>query len=383
MAAPDVIALTQALLRQDTINPPGRERECAHQVGGLLEAAGFEVRYLEFAEARTCVVARIGGRDDRPPLCLSGHLDTVPLGTVPWSRDPFGELVAGETDGDRLYGRGSSDMKAGVAAILVVAVELAPRLHGTAGLEIVLTAGEEQGCQGSAFLARTPGALGRAGAVLVAEPTANEPYVGHKGIFKFHALTCGVSAHASRPQLGDNAIHKAADAVGRLRHYCFGCPDHPVMGAPTLNIGTIRGGENINSVPDFCEVGVDIRTVPGLDHEALKDGLARALGPEVQMRMVNDMPPVWTGPEAAWVQRVFDIAEGVLGARPPVQTLTAYTDAGSLRRGYATAAGAPPTVILGPGEPELAHVVDEYCRISRTEQGVDIIRRIVCDWCGL
>lgn len=386
MAIPEVIALTQALLRHDTINPPGRERDCAYHVGAMLEAAGYAVRYHEFADRRTCVVARIGGREDRPPLCLSGHLDTVPLGTVPWQHDPFGALGQGETDGDRLYGRGSTDMKAGVAAIVVVAIELAPCLAGTAGLEIVLTAGEEQGCMGAAFLASLQGAdraLDRAGAILVAEPTANQPYVGHKGIFKFHALTHGVSAHASRPHLGDNAIHKAAEAVGRLRHYCFGCPEHPVMGSPTLNIGTIQGGENINSVPDRCEVGVDIRTVPGLDHEALKADLARTLGAEVQMRMVNDMPPVWTEPDAEWVQRVFDISAGVLGARPPVQTITAYTDAGSLRRGYASAAGAPPTVILGPGEPELAHMVDEYCRVSRTEQSVDIIRRIVCDWCGL
>jgi succinyl-diaminopimelate desuccinylase len=183
--------------------------------------------------------------------------------------------------------------------------------------------------------------------------------------------------------LGDNAIHKAAEAVGRLRHYCFGCPDHPVMGAPTLNIGTIKGGENLNSVPDLCELGVDIRTVPGLDHDALKADLARALGPEVEMRMVNDMPPVWTEPEAGWVQRVFDISQELLGARPPVQTLTAYTDAGSLRRGYAVDGKAPPTIILGPGEPELAHRVDEFCLVSRTEQSVAIIRRIVQDWCGL
>jgi succinyl-diaminopimelate desuccinylase len=374
-AAPHVIALTQALLRHDTINPPGRERDCAYHVGGLLEAAGYRVAYHEFDDQRTCVVARIGGADDQPPLCLTGHLDTVPLGTLPWAHDPF----AGETDGDKLYGRGSTDMKAGVAAIVVVAIELAPHLHRGPGLEIVLTAGEEQGCKGSAFLAASAGALGRAGAILVAEPTANKPYVGHKGIFKFHARTSGIAAHASRPHLGDNAIHKAADVVGRLRHYCFVCADHPVMGAPTLNIGTIRGGENINSVPDFCEVGVDIRTVPGLDHATLKAGMARALGPEVEMRMVNDMPPVWTEPEGAWVQRVFAISEEMLGERPAVETITAYTDAGSLTRAY----GGAPAIVLGPGEPELAHMVNEHCLVSRTEQSVAIIRRIVQDWCGV
>ena len=387
MPAPlDVIELTKRLLRFDTINPPGRERDCAHLLGGLLEQGGYAVRYWEFDDTRTCVVARIGGEAaadggaqpfaaGRKPLCLTGHIDTVPLGTVPWTRDPF----AGETDGDRLYGRGSTDMKAGVAAIVVVALELAPHLRRSPGLEIVLTAGEEQGCQGSAFLARQADALSRAGAILVAEPTANYPYVGHKGIFKFLGRTRGVAAHASRPHLGDNAIYKAADAVQRLRYHDFGCPAHPVMGLPTLNVGTIRGGQNLNSVPDFAEVGVDIRTVPGVDHACLCEDLRRALGPEVEMHMVNDMPPVWTEPQDAWVQRVFDVVASHHGERPTPQTITAYTDAGSLRRWY----GDPPTVILGPGEPELAHMVDEHCRISRTEESVAIIRRVVQDWCGV
>jgi succinyl-diaminopimelate desuccinylase len=87
---------------------------------------------------------------------------------------------------------------------------------------------------------------------------------------------------------------------------------------------------------------------------------------------------VWTEPQDAWVQRVFDIVAEHHAERPTPQTITAYTDAGSLRRWY----GDPPTVILGPGEPELAHMVDEHCRISRTEESVAIIRRIVQDWCG-
>src|SRR5438046_2449631 len=153
----DAVALTRSLLRFDTVNPPGRERDCARHLGALLEGWGFGVAYHEFAEGRTSVVARAGGADS-PPLCLTGHIDTVPLGARAWSRDPF----AGETDGDRLYGRGSSDMKAGVAAILLAARELANRLRGTSGIVVVLTAAEEGGCIGSEHLARTQ-LLGRAG----------------------------------------------------------------------------------------------------------------------------------------------------------------------------------------------------------------------------
>src|SRR5712664_3850927 len=146
----DAIALTRSLLRFDTVNPPGRERDCARHLGALLEGWGFGVAYHEFADGRTSVIARAGGGDS-PPLCLTGHIDTVPLGATAWSRDPF----SGETDGDRLYGRGSSDMKAGGAAMLLAARGLAKKLQGTPGVVLVLTAAEEGGCVGSEHLART------------------------------------------------------------------------------------------------------------------------------------------------------------------------------------------------------------------------------------
>ena len=111
----DAVALTRDLLRFDTVNPPGRERDCAHMAGNLLQEWGYSVEYFEFEKDRTSVIARAGGSDAKAPLCLTGHLDVVPLGTRKWRRDPF----SGETDGDLLYGRGTSDMKSGVAAMLI------------------------------------------------------------------------------------------------------------------------------------------------------------------------------------------------------------------------------------------------------------------------
>src|SRR3989442_2190081 len=164
------IALTRSLLRFDTVNPPGRERDCARHRGALLEGWGFSVAYHEYAEERTSVIARAGGSESRPSLCLTGHIDTVPLGARAWSRDPF----AGETDGDRLYGRGSSDMKAGVAAILLAARKLAKKLPGTPGILLVRTAAEEGGCIGSGHRARRQ-LLVKAGAMLVGGTTAHDP----------------------------------------------------------------------------------------------------------------------------------------------------------------------------------------------------------------
>ena len=112
-ALPDPRRLTRELLAFNTINPPGMERACARHLGAMLEAAGFRVAYHEFAEGRTSLIAQVGGGVAKPPICFTGHIDTVPLGAARWHRDAF----AGETDGDRLYGRGSTDMKSGTVSM--------------------------------------------------------------------------------------------------------------------------------------------------------------------------------------------------------------------------------------------------------------------------
>src|SRR5688572_23601808 len=191
MNANDEIELTRDLLQLDTINPPGDERECAHRIGRLLQDWGYGVEFYEHADKRTSVIARLGGADAKAPLCLTGHIDTVPLGAARWSRDPF----AGETDGDKLYWRGSSDMEAGVGGMLLAAKNPAQHLRSTPGVVLVLTAAEEGGCIGSRHMIQVEGLLGRAGAMVVGEPTSNYPAVGHKGSMKFWAKFCGVSAH--------------------------------------------------------------------------------------------------------------------------------------------------------------------------------------------
>jgi succinyl-diaminopimelate desuccinylase len=374
MTTPDVVALTKSLLGYDTINPPGREADCARHAARLLQDWGFQVECHDFEPGRTSVIARAGGNGDKAPLCLTGHLDVVPLGTRAWSRDPF----AGETDGDRLYGRGTSDMKAGVAAILLAAHGLAKKLQGTPGVVLVLTASEENGCIGSRHLAELPRLMGKAGAIVVGEPTSNAPYVGHKGSLKFHAAFHGVSAHGSMPELGVNAIYKAARAVAELQAFEFGQPPHPVMGAATLSVGTIEGGSGVNLVPDAARIGVDIRTLPGMDHAALLARLRALMGGDVQVEAFSDLPAVWTAPDVEWMQRVFEICTPFLAGAPEVRTATYMTDAANLRKIY----GDVPTVVLGPGEPQMAHQTDEYCSVERIRQSVAIYEKIIADWCG-
>lgn len=373
MATTDAVELSKQLVRMNTVNPPGAEEACARHIGKLLEDAGFQARYHELSPGRSSLVATIGGRADKKPLCFTGHIDTVPLGAAPWKMDPFGA----ETDGDKMYGRGVSDMKAGVAAFVAAALNLADKLPGSPGLELVITAGEETGCQGAFHLSQKSGALGRAGAVVVAEPSSNFPYVGHKGAFWLTARTRGVTAHGSMPDKGVNAVYKAARALGVLEAFRFSNPPHPLMGQATLNVGTIHGGLNINSVPDEAVMSLDIRTVPTVDHKALLAELKSRLGEEVELEIILDLEAVYTEPDHAWIQEVYDVMAPYLGARPEPRVATYFTDAAALNIAYQS----PPTVILGPGEAHMAHQTDEYCVIERVRQAVSAYEAIVRRWC--
>jgi succinyl-diaminopimelate desuccinylase len=241
---------------------------------------------------------------------------------------------------------------------------LAGKLGRTAGLELVITAGEEIGCQGAFHLSQKSGALGRAGAVVVAEPSSNYPFVGHKGAFWMYARTRGVTAHGSMPEKGVNAVFKAARALAVLEKF---------------RVGTIHGGLNINSVPDEAVMTVDIRTVPTVNHAKLRMELQKQLGSEVELETILDLESVYTEPQHAWMQEVFDVMQTHLGSRPQPRVATYFTDAAALNVAYKV----PPTVILGPGEAQMAHQTDEYCVVERINEAVAAYEEITRRWCGV
>jgi succinyl-diaminopimelate desuccinylase len=270
-------------------------------------------------------------------------------------------------------------MKSGIAAFVVAAIALAGRLQRGPGLVLVITAGEEVGCEGARYLADRK-LLGRAGAIVVAEPTGNYPYVGHKGLAWFELETKGVTAHGSMPEVGDNAILKMARVIGALEDFRFAVDNHAVMGKPTLNVGTIHGGLNTNSVPDSTRVTLDTRTVPGIDHVHLCHSLEQLLAPHgASVRKIVDTPPLYTEPGNDWVQEVFELCTPLLDGRPVPRTITFSTDGADLKRGY----GGPPAVILGPGEPTLAHQTDEWCSMGRIEQSTALFGELMRKWCGI
>jgi succinyl-diaminopimelate desuccinylase len=362
----DVIELTRDLIRLNTVNPPGGEDQSARLVGRLLMEGGFHVSYHAFAPGRTNVIAQSPAPpDERGAVVLSGHLDTVPCGSAAWRHDP---LAADVCDG-KIYGRGASDMKSGVAAMVLAALAEGSDCPVT----LVLSAGEETGCEGVRFLARQALLQGPVRALVIGEPTANQPLVGHKGALWLELEARGRSAHGSQPELGDNAIYKAVQAINRLLSYRFNGVAHPLLGQPSLNVGTIRGGSNINSVPDRALARVDIRTVPGLGHDALRLDLEALCGDLVQLRILADMEGYATDPEDPWVQAICELVRPYLDGAPTLRGASYFTDAAPLAAAYSR----PPTILLGPGEPAQAHQTDEYVAVHRVEDALQIYRRIL------
>ncbi|MDQ2084009.1 M20 family metallopeptidase [Xanthobacteraceae bacterium Astr-EGSB] len=368
------VELTRRLVRENTVNPPGNESRCMDIVAPLLRELGFTIAEHRFADGRLNLVARLGRETDRPPLAFTGHVDTVPLGAAPWTRDPF----AGEIDGDRLYGRGSTDMKSGVAAFMDACRLRRDRIASSCGVVLYITVAEETGCEGAIALAAEREFVGRAGALVVAEPTGNYPLVGHKGALWLRVTAEGVTAHGSMPEKGVNAVMKAARAVVRLGDFDFNVKRHEVLGAPTLNVGNFHGGLNVNSVPDRAEINLDIRTIPGQAHARVGESIAATLGDEVTVREVLGIEAIWTPPDDPWMSRVFAIMAPLIGETPVARGAPYFTDGGALMH----ALGGVPTVILGPGEPHLAHQTDEYCLVSRIDQAVEAYCQIIDDWCG-
>lgn len=365
----ETLTLARRLIALDTINPPGNESPAARLLGDILAGAGYETRYFEFAPGRTTLFAALVGDNGRLPIGFTGHLDTVPLGAEPWVHDPFG----GEVVNDRLYGRGASDMKAAVAAMVVTAVRHAGVRDRKAGMTLVITAAEETSCEGARHLAASSDLGGRIGALVVGEPTANQPVIAHKGCVRYRISTHGIAAHGSMPEQGVNAIHRMAEVIRLLQAFDFGVPAHGLLGSPTLNIGTIVGGASINSVADAASIGVDIRLVPGQGEDSVLALLRAGLGEDVSIERLEGAASVETDPAHPWIQSVFRVMEGLLGERPAPAGVPYFTDASVLTAAF----GNPPTVILGPGEPQMAHKTDEYCRVSLLEASVEAYTEIV------
>lgn len=369
----DPVSLARKLISIDTVG--GNETECAEYLGSMLQEAGFRVKYHDFKPGRANLIADLAGSGDKPPLCFSGHLDVVPFGDAKWERCPLG----GEIHDGKLFGRGASDMKSGVAAMTVAALRAAKFKNIKSGLKLIFSASEENACQGVNGLVKEPGLLGEAGALVIGEPTSNYPVIGHKGALWIKIRTKGKTAHGSMPEKGVNAIYKMADVIAKLRNYKFKCQADPVLGNPTLNLGKIEGGINYNLVPDASVIYVDIRTVPELSHEDLLDDMKEYLGADALISIETDAKGVASSPEDPWVNDVYKITREYTGEDPVPRGATYFTDASALAGFYKK----PPVILLGPGEPAMCHQTDEFCYAEKIIEATEVYAKIAENWtCG-
>jgi succinyl-diaminopimelate desuccinylase len=359
------------LVRADTV--AAGESGLAERCAGILEDAGMDGSLVDFEPGRSQYVGRTG---TGPPLTFTGHLDTVPATRSDWSVDPW----AAELDGDRLVGRGTSDMKSGVAALVVAVAEHVASCRDCRGVQVVLTSGEETGCDGA--LALPASALAPGGPLVVAEPTANRSVPAHKGVHWMRLSAHGRAAHGSAPELGDNAVVRLARAAVAL-HDFDGWPREDGFGVVTANVGVLRGGVQPNVVPDAAELLLDVRTVPTATGDPVVDLVRSLAGEGVTVADHVVLPPVHTPGSDPFLGLVAE-ALSSSGLDPaPAEPARYFTDASALVP-LLTPAGSPPvpTVVLGPGEPDQCHVADEWCSLAKVDQAVEVYARLLQTWCS-
>ncbi len=362
------VSFLQTLVRINSVNPPGSERAVAEAIEKRLADSGLSVEVDGIEEERANLLATLPatGEDwngQNRVLVYSGHFDTVPAGRTNWDHDPFG----GERAENRVYGRGTTDMKGGVAA-MVLALEYLQRsgteLKGT--LRFVGTVGEEVDGLG-AKRAVEKGQVDDATAMVVGEPSSNEAFVAHKGALWLEVSTYGRTAHGSMPEQGINAIGAMRDFLNELSEYSLIYEHHPMLNAPTVNVGTIQGGVSTNVVADQCTATLDIRTVPSQDHGQIVGDVERmlkkacdSLGNSYEVRVINEKAPVSTPGDDSFIRLSLETAQECLSKSLTPQGANYYTDASVYSPHLAI-----PVLIYGPGNPEMAHQPDEWVDISK------------------
>ncbi len=360
----NVLDLTSDLVRLDTAG--ANESRAADVVVPILLDAGFMVETFDLSPRRSTVWASWKGGGD---LVLSGHLDTVSVDPQGWERSPLEPWVLE----DRLYGRGSSDMKGGVASMVLAAADHVQRTPMSRGFSVALTCSEESGCQGAQVLART-GLLPSNPILIIGESTSNDVRLGHKGATWLEVTVEGTAAHGSRPDLGVNAIDTLLQAAGNFAKMA---PDasHPYLGAVTTNIGTIWGGTQTNMVAAHAGLTLDVRTVPGTDLDTFEASVLNTLDRGNITRLL-DLAPIWTDENEDTALRVVEIVSSVTGRASGPPSGTAYfTDAAAL-----APVANPRVFIVGPGDPGQPHTANENCSITRLDESFDVYSALLDAW---
>lgn len=381
VAPGDAVELLAALVAIDSVNPdlvPGAagETRIAAFVTDWFLAHGFTVDRLEGTPGRPSIVARRKGAGGGRSLMLNGHLDTT--GVADYIGDPFEPKRA---DG-RVFGRGSGDMKAGVAAMMIAAARAADR--GLAGdLIVACVADEECGSIGSAEVAEHY----RPDAVVITEPTGLELIHTHKGFVWFDVTVEGRSAHGSRPDLGIDAIAKAGRvlvAIEAWQHRLERGRRHPILGTGSVHASLIGGGQEMSSYPASCRVGLERRTIPGETADTVESELRQILAeiadgdPQFKATCVRGLArePLEVAQTEAIVETTLAAAGRHLGRPPVLAGMAGWTDCAIF------AAKGVPAILFGPLGDGF-HSATEWADIASTSACAEILEDVARDFCGV
>ena len=358
------VKLLGELIRIPSVNPegdPGVEQSGEAQLAEFLVShllsLGAEAWLQEVLPGRPNVIARFpSDRPGKPRLLLAPHTDTVSV--VGMTIDPFG----GEEREGKIWGRGASDTKGPMAAMLT-ALGRSRELISSLSHEIWFAGlmGEESGQHGAKALAASE----HFDFVIAGEPTNLKTVHAHKGSLWITLQSHGKAVHASAPERGKNAIYAMSQAIERIRTEVIPQLDlltQPLLGRTTLSVGTIRGGSKSNVVPDHCEATIDIRLVPGVEPETIVELIReKALGLDLTY---SSSKPLNTDPVHPIIAKLSAMGASPVGA-------PWFCDAAVF------AAHGVPAVALGPGSIEQAHTADEWMEVSALEEGAEFFERFL------
>ena len=379
MAIPrgDAVALARALIQIDSRNPtlapdsPG-EDGCARALASVLDDWGFSVEVTEIAPGRSNVVARIGP-SDAPALMLNGHLDVV--GVEGMVHDPF----AAEIRDNRIYGRGSADMKGGLAAMCAAAVSAPP----STSRQIVITAVADEEYESLGMRALLASGI-RAEAAIITEPTRLAICPAHRGFAWFDISFRGRAAHGSRYDIGVDAITHAALLLAELEELertREEGPRHPLLGRGSLHASKIRGGVGMSTYPEGCDLAIERRTLPGESAEKAMREITDACNRvkvkhpafDARVTLSTAQLPSDVSPDAPVVRKLRGALERE-NVPVRIEGLSAWTDAALLN-----AAGIP-AICFGPGDIALAHAAEEYIPVEEIGVATRVLSRVVREW---
>ena len=392
--AAEMIGFLRDLVAIPTVNPPGDNyAACADWLGGQLERLGYDVRQIA-AEGRPehtskypriNVIGRLRGTPARPLLHFNGHFDVVPVGNG-WTVDPFRAPFSN----GKIFGRGTTDQKAGIAAS-IFAIEAIRRagIHLAGAVEQSGTVDEESGgFAGMAYLAEQGlVARDRTDFVIITEPlNVDRVCLGHRGVYWFEVATIGRIAHGSMPFLGVSAISKMADFLSVIERELKPALSHRITAMPveplearqaSININSIAGGQpgggmQTPCVADRCEAIFDRRFLIEEPLDQVRSEIRAILrrlaqhDPDFQyeIRDLMTVPPIQTDPACALVNAMSGAVRDVLGTEPPlIDSPGTYDQKHVMRLGC-----VEQCIAYGPGILDLSHQPDEYCRVDHLVQ---------------